>query len=108
MYHCHHRQHQCDVLYIHNAIPNFIELTTLEQLCQRVTNHVASRTVNNLNLLVCQSICNEEVLSSNLPVDDAPVGDAQVCTGTMHVKTVKSQSKTGHVPSDESRKLDSI
>jgi len=48
------------------------------------------------------------VLSSNLPVDDAPVGDAQVCTGTMHVKTVKSQSKTGHVPSDESRKLDSI
>jgi len=28
---------------------------------------------------------------SNLYVGDAPVGDAQVCTGIMHVQTVASQ-----------------
>ena len=31
------------------------------------------------------------MLGSNLPIDDAPLGVAQVCTGTMHVQTVERQ-----------------
>ena len=31
------------------------------------------------------------LLGSNLPVDDVPMGAAQVCTGSMHVWTVGKQ-----------------
>ena len=38
-----------------------------------------------------QYLVTHSKLGSNLDVGDAPVGDAQVCTGIMHVQTVASQ-----------------
>ena len=54
-----------------------------------------------------QYLVTHSKLGSNLDVGDAPVGDAQVCTVLCMYRMwqVNSQSKTGQMPSDESRKL---
>jgi len=53
-----------------------------------VTN---AQITNDPNMTSAVSMDHKSVLDSNLPADDAHVGDAQVCTGTMHVPTVGRQ-----------------